>query len=72
MESLPSTTCAAFEGQRVSTIHTLQPRQSSALKTGARRPSMPKSFSEGFMQLFGQPPMPILNLWGSFTFAQPT
>ena len=32
---------------------------------------MPKSLREGFMQLFGQPPTAILNLWGRVTSAQP-
>ena len=41
------------------------------IRMAIRCPMMPKSLREGLTQLLGQPPIPILNLWGSFTSYQP-
>ena len=68
---LPSTTEAAFMGHFSAMTHFTQPRHFSISYTGMRWASMPKSFSEGFMQELGQPPTDILNLWGSATSCQP-
>ena len=67
----PSTSWAAWTGQRSATRQRRQLWQSLGSYSGIRWPIMPKSLREGFTQLLGQPPMPILNLWGSFTSYQP-
>ena len=67
----PFSMWAAWTGQRSEARHLPQPWQSLESYSGIRCPMMPKSLREGLTQLLGQPPIPILNLWGSFTSYQP-